>query len=203
MGPVTKEEIVEEFRIRSILDAAMKVIARKGVEGASMQEIAEAAGISKGTIYLYFQNQQELLERTAEFIFTSLREKVFAAFDSEGPFAERLRGLLRVQFEFFREHKDFLGAYGALSADTAKCARLTKPGYQAYVQRFSKFLVEGVRGGELREVDPQRLAVFLTEGIAGVMFQRTGEKNPRSIEEEVEWLASAILDGISRKGSKR
>jgi AcrR family transcriptional regulator len=203
MGPVTKELVVEAFRIRSILEAAMNVIARKGVEGANMQEIAEVAGISKGTIYLYFQNQQELLERTADFIFTRLKEKVFAAFESEGSFAERLRTLLRIQFEFFREHKDFLRAYGALKADTARCARLTKPQYQAYVQRFSKFLGEGMRNGELRDVDPQRHAVFLTEAISAVLFQRTEEQNPPAIEQEVDWLASMILEGISRKGSKK
>ncbi|MFN2240363.1 MAG: TetR/AcrR family transcriptional regulator, partial [Thermoanaerobaculia bacterium] len=51
-----KEKIVEEFRSESIQDAAIRVIARKGIAGASMNEIAEEAGISKGTIYLYFDN---------------------------------------------------------------------------------------------------------------------------------------------------
>ena len=203
MSPATKESVVEEFRIRSILEAAMKVIARKGVEGASMQEIAEEAGISKGTIYLYFQNQQELLEKTADFMFTQLKERVFAAFDSPGSFADRLRTLLRVQFEFFEQHQDVLQAYGAMTADTDRCARLTKPQYQAYIQRFSRFLAEAERQGEIRDVNSRRVAFFIAEGVAALLRLRTDEKSPPRIEEEVEWLASTILEGIARKGAKK
>lgn len=199
----TKEAVVEEFRIRSIQEAAIKVIGRKGVSAASMQEIAEEAGISKGTIYLYFQNQQELLERTAEYIFAQLKERMELYFEAEGPFADRLRGMLRSQFEYFQQHADFLRAYGAMSADDEKCARLTKPVYQAYVQRFGKFLVEAMRKNEIRTMDARRLALFLTEGISSMMFLRSEEKTRPSIDEEVEWIASTILEGVSRKGSKK
>ena len=199
----TKEALVEQFRIRSIQEAAMKVIGRKGVAAASMQEIADEAGISKGTIYTYFQNQQELLERTAEFIFAELKDRVVASFEAPTPFPEQLRTMLRVQFEFFHQHKDFLRAFGAMSAGDEKCARLTKPVYQAYVQRMGKFLVEAMKKNEIRTVDSQRLALFLTEGISAVMFLRNEGKNQLSIEEEVDWLAAIILDGISRKGSKK
>jgi len=47
-------------RKRSILDAALRVFGHKGFVGASLDEIAELAGISKATIYLYFTNKQEL-----------------------------------------------------------------------------------------------------------------------------------------------
>jgi AcrR family transcriptional regulator len=198
----TKEAVVEEFRIRSIQEAAIKVIGRKGVAGASMQDIAEEAGISKGTIYLYFENQQQLLRRAAEYIFSQLKDRVIAAFDSPGRFEDRLRAALRIQFEYFQQNKDFLRAYGAMAADEEKCARLTKPIYQAYVQRFSKFLVEAMRKGEIRTVDGQRLALFLTEGIGAVLFLRTDEKSPPDVDEEVDWLTSIIVEGI-KKGSRK
>jgi AcrR family transcriptional regulator len=199
----TKEAIVEEFRIRSIQEAAIKIIGRKGVSGASMQEIADTAGISKGTIYLYFQNQEELLERTADFMFSRLKERVFAAFDSEGTFADQFRMLLRVQIEFFNEHSDFLRAYGAMKADDQKCARITKPQYQAYIQRFGKFLSDAMRKGEIRATHPQRLAVFLSEGVGSMLFLRIDEKNRPDVDEEVEWISSMVLDGLARKGNKK
>ena len=201
--PTTKEAVVEQFRIRSILEAALKVIGRKGVSAASMQEIAEEAGISKGTIYLYFQNQQELLERTAEYMFAQLKERTEGVFSAAGPFPDRLRAMLRTQFEYFQQHADFLQAYGAMSAGDEKCARLTKPVYQAYLQRFGKFLVEAMKKNEIRTVDAQRLALFLTEGIGALLFLRSEEKTHPAIDEEVEWIATTILDGISKKGSKK
>ena len=56
----TKQEVVAEFRSAEILDAARRVFARKGFAGASVDEIAEAAGLAKGTIYIYFHSKREL-----------------------------------------------------------------------------------------------------------------------------------------------
>ena len=44
----------------------MRVIARKGMAAATMQEIADEAGVAKGTIYLYFRDRDELVEKTFE-----------------------------------------------------------------------------------------------------------------------------------------
>jgi len=44
----------------------MRVIARKGMAAATVQEIADEAGVAKGTIYLYFRDRDELVERTFE-----------------------------------------------------------------------------------------------------------------------------------------
>ena len=45
---------------RQILDGAREVFRAKGYEGASMDAIAKAAGVSKGTLYVYFTNKDEL-----------------------------------------------------------------------------------------------------------------------------------------------
>jgi len=58
----SKEEVVQEFRVQSIRDAAMRVIARKGMAAATMQEIADEAGVAKGTIYLYFRDKESLFQ---------------------------------------------------------------------------------------------------------------------------------------------
>ena len=50
-----------EERPRQILGAALDVFAEKGFARATMDEIAEAAGITKGTIYLYFKSKKDLL----------------------------------------------------------------------------------------------------------------------------------------------
>ena len=58
----SKEEIVQEFRVQSIQEAAIRVISRKGMAAATMQEIAEEAGVAKGTIYLHFKDKEALFE---------------------------------------------------------------------------------------------------------------------------------------------
>src|SRR5262249_45654807 len=47
---------------RQILDGARAVFLSRGFDAASMGEIAKAAGVSKGTLYVYFENKEELFE---------------------------------------------------------------------------------------------------------------------------------------------
>ena len=53
-----KDNVLREFRVREILDAACRVVALYGFQGATVERVAEEADIAKGTIYLYFQNQR-------------------------------------------------------------------------------------------------------------------------------------------------
>src|SRR5882672_1864141 len=58
--PKTKQEVVSEFRCGTILEAARKVFARKGFELATVDDVAEAAGVAKGTLYLYFRSKRDI-----------------------------------------------------------------------------------------------------------------------------------------------
>src|SRR3569832_2303223 len=72
----SKEDVVSEFRIRTIQDAALRVIARKGMASATIAEIADEANIAKGTIYLYFRDRDELVEKTFETAISQLHERI-------------------------------------------------------------------------------------------------------------------------------
>ena len=56
----TKTDVVSEFRRDEILDAAHRVFASQGFRDATVDHIAEAAGVAKGTVYLYFKSKDDL-----------------------------------------------------------------------------------------------------------------------------------------------
>ena len=56
----TRKDVVTEFREAEILQAARQVFARQGFADASMEEIAQVAGLAKGTLYLYYDSKREL-----------------------------------------------------------------------------------------------------------------------------------------------
>src|SRR3954469_5255695 len=107
MPAESKEEVVQEFRIQSIQDAAMRVIARKGMAAATMQDIAEEAGVAKGTIYLYFRDRDELVEKTFATAINQLHGLIDEAWLTARSFDEKLRAILAAKFAFFREHREF------------------------------------------------------------------------------------------------
>lgn len=55
-----------EARRTQLLDATLRVLARKSFDSASVSEIAREAGLSKGTVYLYFENKDALLDALIE-----------------------------------------------------------------------------------------------------------------------------------------
>ncbi|MDX1582956.1 MAG: TetR/AcrR family transcriptional regulator [Thermoanaerobaculia bacterium] len=204
----TKEQVIEEFRVESIREAAMRVIARKGIAGASMQEIADEAGVAKGTIYLYFRNQKELLEAAVEKALDELSERIGKAFESEGTFAETLELLIRSHLEFFADNYELFQVHlatkypeGADSGST-RCDRFSRTRYHAYLERLSKCLEKAMERGEIREGDPRRLALFIQEGMVAVLLQRMTEETPPAIEEEIDWILQAVLNGLSSKGRR-
>jgi AcrR family transcriptional regulator len=76
---------------RQILDGARKVFMDLGFDGASMGEIARSAGVSKGTLYVYFADKNRLFEAIVEETALEQGEIAFFDFNATGDAATTLR----------------------------------------------------------------------------------------------------------------
>jgi AcrR family transcriptional regulator len=205
--PKSKEEVVHEFRVQTIQDATMRVIARKGIAAATMQDIADEAGVAKGTIYLYFRDRDELVEKTFENAMSQLHGQIDAALEAEGTFEQRLRAMLAAVTSFFGTNREFFRLYISMRLPEGspqqqrRQKRTCQPQYQARVERVAAVLRKAMDAGEIRETDPRRLALFIIEGSNAVIIERVMSEAPPS-EDDVAFLTETILGGIStRKGS--
>jgi AcrR family transcriptional regulator len=68
MDPVNKRERNKALRREQILEAAVRVFARRGFGNATVAEIAEEAGVAPGTIYIYFEGKEDLFMSIPELI---------------------------------------------------------------------------------------------------------------------------------------
>jgi AcrR family transcriptional regulator len=201
----SKEEVVQEYRIQSIQEATMRVIARKGMAAATMQEIAEEAGVAKGTIYLYFRDRDELVEKTFESAMAELSVQIDEALDKEMPFEEKLRSILRAQLAFFGANLEFFRLYLSLRNPDGGPERQRRqkaachPQYQVRVQKLASVLDQAMERGEIKRVDPNRLALFMIEGTTSVIVQRLNDPDSPDTESDVELMAGLILDGIRKR----
>jgi AcrR family transcriptional regulator len=209
MQAKSKEDVVQEFRVHSIQEAAMRVIARKGMAAATMQEIAKEAGIAKGTIYLYFRDRDELVEKTFETAITELMKRTETAMDLDIPIDDKLRSIMHAKISFFRENREFFRLYMTLRfpegnpAQQRRQKRTCQPQYQGRIQRLETMLEASMEKGEIRRMDPHRLALFLVEGSNAIVIERVMEDNSPDEDQDVDFLMSVILDGIrpERSGS--
>jgi AcrR family transcriptional regulator len=200
----SKEEVVQEYRIQSLQEATMRVIARKGMAAATMQDIADEAGVAKGTIYLYFRDRDELVEKTFESAMAQLSEQIDAALEQDIPLVEQLRSIFTAQLAFFGVNREFFRLYLTLrNAEGAERQRRQKqvchPTYQARVRKLAGVLERAMERGEIRRMDSNRLALFIIEGSTSVIVERLTEQSSPAAEADVELITGLILDGVRKR----
>ena len=192
-----KEALVEEFRTQSILEAALRVISRKGRAGATMEEIAREAGIAKGTIYLYFRSREALLDQVSSFAIQSLLKELDRVLDTPRPFSEQLRLLVRTKFAFLMNNIEFFRVYLEIRAPEGQLPCPDQEAHGAYMGRLTAFFQEAMDRGEIRRMDPGRVALFFSEGLTGILFQRVGEpgNDPGG---DPDLIADLLLGGLEK-----
>ncbi len=69
----------------AILEAAREVLAQDGKEGLSVAQVAQLAGVNRGTAYQHFQTREQLIEATAAWVSDKLYGAVFGDIDADQP----------------------------------------------------------------------------------------------------------------------
>lgn len=166
-----------EVRARQILDCAKRVFAQRGFHAANISHICEAAGIGRGTLYLYFKNKRDVLaailratldrvravmerQSTATFPLVPV-EKVTRAVAIEFS-AQQLKALLEVVFEDDHTLRILLREAVGLDVDFEKMLGEIDDTLIAIVERD---IVGAQRAGYLRELDPRAVATMMVGGV--------------------------------------
>jgi TetR/AcrR family transcriptional regulator len=116
MGIVERKEREKEHRKEEILDAAQRVFFEKGLSAATMDEIAEAAELSKGTLYLYYKSKEDMylsvMMRGMDVLY-KLYEPVIASEDST---VQKLVKFGDIYKDFYHSDRDFFRMFHFLQA---------------------------------------------------------------------------------------
>ncbi|MBX7183859.1 MAG: TetR/AcrR family transcriptional regulator [Vicinamibacteria bacterium] len=199
----TREAVLERFRVESITEGALRAIARKGA-AVTMQDIADESGISKGTLYLYFKDRDELLHRVSEGGLAQLLAKIEDVFAKGLPFDETIRELVLTKLRFFDERRALYRVHFELRfphgrdpmCDSKK--HNPPPEKQLYVDRLTRYFEEQLESKE----DAPRLAQFISETVAGLLFRRIPETNGSKLEDDAQFLSDLLLNGLSGRRKK-
>jgi AcrR family transcriptional regulator len=91
----------------ALLDCALDLFAARGYEAVGVQEIVEAAGVTKPTLYHYFGNKRGLLDALLDREFTPLYQAVQQVADYHGDLPLTLEKVTRAFFDFAKTHRTF------------------------------------------------------------------------------------------------
>jgi TetR/AcrR family transcriptional regulator, transcriptional repressor for nem operon len=159
-----------DVRREQILDAAARVLVERGLGAATMADVAEAASVAKGTVYLYFASKAELLAglRARYFEgFAALLGDPPAAGGPEAGVAARMERLVAASYDFalanHQLHHVLFHEAGFGEADIFTRARAV----------LAELIEDGLAAGELAVTDPHLATDFLLQGLHGVLVAAT------------------------------
>ena len=118
------EELVpaEEALVRS----AYRLIASKGIERTTLQDIADAAGVSKALAVYYFKTKENLLLAAIRWVLGRVAERMTGVVDSVDAPAEKVQAMIDAIFVDPRRNRDFYLAYTALIGEAARNERFNE-----------------------------------------------------------------------------
>src|SRR5436305_2244452 len=105
---LTDRSIIAEEKRRLILDAAVRVFARKGFHTCRVGDIAEEAGVAHGLLYHYFSSKDELLETVFRETWSELLAAIAEVEDSGAPAREQLRQVAAILLRAWRRRPDLV-----------------------------------------------------------------------------------------------
>jgi AcrR family transcriptional regulator len=198
----TKGAIVEQFRCQSIREAAMRVVSRKGYDHVTVQDIADEAGVAKGTVYLYFKSREDVLEKTMSFSFEDFHILIREAIGRGTTFRERVEQVVRAQLEYFEQQQEFFRLYLAMAEPLGERRLRKHASYRTHIGQLVSMVEMAVENEEVRAQPPERIAIALASVVRDIGLQRMTEKNKRPIAEDIEFVRDFICRGIATPEEK-
>lgn len=154
----TKEKNNEKYH--RILEAAVKVFADQGFFQSTVSQIAKEAGVADGTIYLYFENKDDILVQ----FFSYKTKQVFARFREEVDKADntidKLRNLIRRHLEEFQCDRNMAVVY---QAETHQNSRLVEKQIKEMSKMYFDIVSEIVEQGQEEGVIKKDLYLSLVK----------------------------------------
>jgi AcrR family transcriptional regulator len=194
--------IPEKVRRRQIVDAARAVLIAKGYQTARVDDVAEQAGVSKGTLYLYFKDKEDLVRGVLQDLMERLESRLRSI--PPGRAIDRLRRIAEVELGFADENHDFLVQFAhsrPLLCGTA-AGKALHDRYGRHLELVSAVLRAGVREGSLRKHDTALGGIFLVSLVRMFLMRKVyfGPSGP--LRHSARDLMDLFLHGVGRPTRK-
>ncbi len=148
-----------EARPRQILEAAFRVFGMRGLHRATLDEVAEAAGITKGTIYLYFPSKSALFSAMVKARVNAVMPPLEAPLNGQRAATRRAR-LTAVGRRFYRFVRSpaYLSMYRTVISEGPQFPEamtlVYNEGILPATRRLADIIQNGIAAGEFRAVEP-------------------------------------------------
>tara|TARA_B100001142_G_C14068904_1_gene552718 strand:+ start:172 stop:768 length:597 start_codon:yes stop_codon:yes gene_type:complete len=191
MAPSKRQLEEREMRKQRILNGALEVFKSKGLEGATMDEIANQSGFGKATLYYYFKSKEDVFSAILEDGWISIWESLEPVIANQKSPRQAFINLLIKIAEIAQERP---GLFEFLF-NAPKTITLEKQPWKEYQHRLyaviQGLLEDGVKAGEFPKIKPELMFKALGGLFMGLVFM--GDKKEPVSEKDVEKLLNQLI----------
>jgi AcrR family transcriptional regulator len=194
----TKTDLVVDFRRAQILEAARQNFVKRGVAATTVDAVAKAAGVAKGTVYLYFDSKDAILRDILTQDLQEFQDCTLSAIRRPGSARARVDAYLRAALEFFERKRDFF----------EQCHREMTPAVQAKAKAQLGVVFaaqtdawrDALTGtaAAMAGADAEGLGRAIVSLAHGLALQRLRGWQTASIDDTVATASHLVLKGIGR-----
>ena len=196
-------------RRQEILDAALAVFADKGFYAAQMGEIGRRAGVTKGTLYLYFISKEEIFKTLVqESIGPQVSQLEQLACEFTGATPDLIRLVIRTLATFLQS-SDRVVLPKLILAETGNFPELARYYRREVTDRtlavFEGMVRRGIERGEFREIDPKHGGRLLFQPVMFTAIWRASfgalDSEPYDYQGLIETQLDVVLRGFTADGT--
>jgi AcrR family transcriptional regulator len=203
----TKADVLRDFRMDQILDAATAVFGKLGYANASIERIAEEAGVARSTVYVYFPNKDLLLNHCLARHRVALGDRVRAAVEGASGLEARLTAFFTAVLTYVGDVNAFVRAlmgvrgfdpfFGASQPEVATPEVDTlREELQGVVDRL---FADALAAGELARDSEGIAREALQLVLYGALMRRTLAPSPAPPAREAAELVHMMLFGVAKR----
>ena len=193
---------VTEARKGQILQAAITVFSRLGLDQARMDDIVAESGLSKGAIYWYFKSKDEIIAAILESVFNREIIELKGLLEADGPVVARLLRFVRhaaAEIKAMTHLSPILYEFYALAFRDKAVRKALQVDFRRYLRLAGPLIQQGVERGELRPVEASVAANGLAAIVEGTMLLWVFDRAAFDIEQQIATAASIFLDGLRNR----
>ena len=195
---MSKADVAVE-RKGQIVKATVECITKFGYHNFSMQDVAKAAGVSKGIIHYYFLNKDDLmmsvLSKVAGDIEAVLQEDML---DSDSP-EKRLTVFMNIVFNVVKKNREYYQVnmdFWTQINQKDKVRKVIASHYGKFGETAQNVIDEGIAKGDFKKVNSSEYAAYIIAVIDGLSLQFLFDTDSFDYDQVVKNSSVIILSGL-------
>ncbi len=187
-----------------VFDAASDVFAQYGFRRTSMNDIAQAAGMSRPALYLLFENKEDLFRRLANYRQSLAIDEAVSILASDAPFAERfIEAILAYERVFYEPVAASPHGAEFLDLNISVASDDMKKGHERLIAHLGDAMATAAADGAVTldgvSMAPRAFVEILMSSVGG---QKRAATSIKDFRKRVKQVASVFLTSIARGGAQ-